>query len=69
MFKKYLDKHLQNEFIIFSKSTWTALIFFYQEENERFAFMRWLSRVKRNHRKKSIFSFIYKWDIRSNRRC
>jgi hypothetical protein len=31
-FKKYLDKHLQNEFIIFSKSTCAALILFIKKK-------------------------------------
>jgi hypothetical protein len=32
MLKKYLDKHLQNEFIIFSKSTCAALILFIKKK-------------------------------------
>ncbi len=32
MFKKYLDKHLQNEFIIFSKLTCAAFIFFIKKK-------------------------------------
>jgi hypothetical protein len=32
MFKKYLDKHLQNEFIIFSKSTCAAFILFIKKK-------------------------------------
>jgi hypothetical protein len=32
MFKKYFDKHLQNEFIIFSKSTCVASIFFIKKK-------------------------------------
>jgi hypothetical protein len=32
MFKKYLDKHLKNEFIIFSKSTCAASIFFIKKK-------------------------------------
>ncbi len=31
-FREYLDKHLQNEFIIFSKSTCAALIFFIKKK-------------------------------------
>jgi hypothetical protein len=32
MFREYLDKHLQNEFIIFSKSTCAALILFIKKK-------------------------------------
>jgi hypothetical protein len=32
MFKEYLDKHLQNEFIIFSKSTCAAFILFIKKK-------------------------------------
>jgi hypothetical protein len=32
MFKKYLDKHLQNKFIIFSKLTYATSIFFIKKK-------------------------------------